>query len=188
MQNISGIKVLLSLMILLLYSGCKRDIETTWDTDLAAPIAHAEMDLSDLVGDSLIVTNSDKSLNLVYNYQMSIDSIEQYLIVPDTLQEKSVTLSKLILDNRALSDTITLGEIYPLAKLLDGQTTTLPAFDQGSNTGTDIDISKQFFKQAKFKEGFIDMTLSNDLPVEAEKIVFQLINKLDQQIIIMILF
>lgn len=184
MQNISGIKVLLSLMILLLYSGCKRDIETTWDTDLAAPIAHAEMDLSDLVGDSLIVTNSDKSLNLVYNYQMSIDSIEQYLIVPDTLQEKSVTLSKLILDNRALSDTITLGEIYPLAKLLDGQTTTLPAFDQGSNTGTDIDISKQFFKQAKFKEGFIDMTLSNDLPVEAEKIVFQLINKLDQQIII----
>lgn len=59
MQNISGIKVLLSLMILLLYSGCKRDLETTWDTDLAAPIAHAEMDLSDLVGDSLLVTNSD---------------------------------------------------------------------------------------------------------------------------------
>ena len=177
-------KVFLFLLVLTSFIGCKRDLNTTWDTEIATPIAHAEMDLSDMVGDSLIVKNSDNSLKLVYDYQLAIDSVDKYLVVPDTLQEKSITLNKIVLDNRALSDTITLEEIYPISKFLDGQTQTLPAFDQTSNTGQDIDVTKQFFKQAKFKEGFIDMTLSNDLPVEAEKIVFQLINKLDQAVII----
>ena len=180
--KLSGFLLLLSGFLLI--SGCKRDIETTWDTNISAPIAQAQMDLGDLVNDSLIVKNTDNSLDLVYDYQLAVDSIDQYLDVPDTLQEKSVTLGKLVLDNRTLSDTITLGEIYPLSRLLNGQTLDLQAFDEGSATGTDIDITKEFFKEAKFKEGFIDMTLSNDLPVEAEKIVFLLVNKSDQQIII----
>lgn len=158
--------------------------DTTWDTELNTPIAHAALGLNDLVPDSILVKNSDNSLRLVYNYQVALDSIDQYLDVPDTLQEKSVTISKLVLDNRTLSDTITLGEIYPLAKILNGQTLDLQGFDEKSNTGTDIDITKEFFKQAKFRQGFIDMTLSNDLPVEAEKIVFLLVNKSDQEIII----
>lgn len=184
MQNKPRSYFLCSLFGLLVLWGCKRDLETTWDTRLAIPIAQAEMDLGDLVNDSLIVKNGDNSLDLVYDYKLAVDSIDQYLDVPDTLQEKSVTLSKLILDNRTLSDTITLGEIYPLSRLLNGQTLELQAFDEESNTGTDIDITKEFFKEAKFRKGFIDMTLSNDLPVEAEKIVFLLINKSDQQIII----
>jgi len=166
-------------------SGCKRNLETTWDTQIAAPIAQADLDLNDLITDTLLHTNADNSLDLVYDYQLAVDSIDQYLYVPDTLQEKSVTLGKIVLDNRSLSDTITLGEIYPLANLIDGQTVPLQAFDvDGSGNKQEIDVTKQFFKQAKFQEGFIDMTLSNDLPVEAEKIVFQLINKADNQIII----
>lgn len=178
-------KILMPLLMASLLWGCKRDLETTWDAEYATPVAHAEMDLGDLIGDSLLVKKGDNSLDLVYDYQLAVDSIDRYLAVPDTLQSKSVTLAKIVLDNRTLSDTITLGEIYPLSKLLDGQTQTLPAFDQdGSNNKQEIDVTKQFFKQAKFKEGFIDMTLSNDLPVEAEKIVFQLLNKLDNAVIV----
>ncbi len=170
---------------MLFHWACKPDIQATWEAEYATPIAHTELDLGDLVGDSLLVKKSDNSLDLVYDYTLLMDSVNDYLKVPDTLQEKSVTLSKIVLDNRALSDTITLGEIYPLSKLLDGQTQTLPAFDQdGSANKQEIDVTKQFFKQAKFKAGFIDMVLSNDLPVEAEKIVFQLLNKGDNQIII----
>ncbi len=178
-------KIAILVLFCTLLMGCKRDLETTWDAEYSIPIASANLDLGDLVGDSLLVKNGDNSLDLVYNYKVDVDSVDQYLVVPDTLQEKSVTLSKIVLDNRMLSDTITLGEIYPLSKLLDGQTQTLPAFDQdGSANKQEIDVTKQFFKQAKFKEGFIDMTLSNDLPVEAEKIVFILLNKADNQIIV----
>ncbi|MFM9944956.1 MAG: hypothetical protein ACKVQB_06950 [Bacteroidia bacterium] len=185
MNKIKGSKILIAFLFIFLIAGCKRDLETTWDAEYATPVAHAEMDLADLVGDSLLVKKGDNSLDLVYDYQLAVDSIDRYLEVPDTLQEKSVTLGKIVLDNRKLSDTITLGEIYPLSKLLDGQTQTLPAFDQdGSNNKQEIDVTKQFFKQAKFKEGFIDMTLKNELPVEAEKIVFQLLNKSDGAIII----
>ena len=185
MDTIKRSPILILLMVVGLMWGCKRELQTTWDAEYATPIAHAEMDLSNLTGDSLLVKQSDNSLNLVYDYQLAVDSVNDYLSVRDTLQEKSVTLSKIVLDNRTLSDTITLGEIYPLSKLLDGQTQDLPAFDQdGSNNKQEIDVTKEFFKVAKFKEGFIDMVLSNDLPVEAEKIVFLLLNKADNQIII----
>ena len=181
-RNTNAIVLMLFISFLL---GCKRDLETTWDAEYTTPIMQAEMDLGDLVGDSLLVKKSDNSLDLVYDYQLVLDSLDNYLEVPDTLQEKSVTLGKIVLDNRTLSDTITLGEIYPLSKLLDGQTQTLPGFDQdGSNNKQEIDITKQFFKVAKFKKGFIDMVLSNDLPVEAEKLVFVLKNKSDGAIIL----
>lgn len=185
MNKLISSKLLMPLLLTSLIWGCKRELSTNWDTEYTTPIAHAEMDLGDLVGDSLLVKKGDNSLDLVYNYQLAVDSINKYLDVPDTLQSKSVTLGKIVLDNRTLSDTISLGEIYPLSKLLDGQTQTLPAFDQdGSNNKQEIDVTKQFFKQAKFKQGFIDMILSNDLPVEAEKIVFQLLNKGDNAVIV----
>lgn len=171
-------------LIVFLTNSCKKDAVTEWDAEYTLPIAQAQMDLGDITGDSLLIKNSDKSLNLIYDYTLAVDSINTYLEVPDTLQNKSVTLANLMLDNRTMSDTITLGEIYPLSKLMDGQTMPLDAFDIKSNSGQDIDITKDFFKQAKFKEGYIDMTLNNDLPVEAEKIVFLLVNKSDQQVIV----
>lgn len=166
------------------FLSCKKDRNSSWDSEYVLPIAQAEMDISDITGDSLLIKNSNNSFDLVYDYTVAVDSINNYLAVPDTLQTKSVTLANLMLENRTMSDTITLGEIYPLSKLLDGQTMPLEAFDIKSNTGQDIDVTKDFFKQAKFKDGYIDMTLSNDLPVEAEKIVFVLLNKSDQQIIV----
>lgn len=171
-------------LILFFLISCKKDRETSWDTEYTLPIAQTQLDLGDIIGDSLLIKNSDNSLNLIYDYSLAVDSINTYLDVPDTLQNKSVTLASLMLENRTMSDTITLGEIYPLSKVLDGQNMPLESFDIKSNNGQDIDITKEFFKQAKFKEGYIDMTINNDLPVEAEKIVFVLINKSDQQIIV----
>ena len=115
MDTIKRSPILILLMVVGLMWGCKRELQTTWDAEYATPIAHAEMDLSNLTGDSLLVKQSDNSLNLVYDYQLAVDSVNDYLSVRDTLQEKSVTLSKIVLDNRTLSDTITLGEIYPLS-------------------------------------------------------------------------
>ncbi|NUM32867.1 MAG: hypothetical protein HUU47_11170 [Bacteroidetes bacterium] len=180
-------KISNKIILITVFAGivsCKRELNTSWDAEYTLPIAQAEMDISDLTGDSLLIKNSNNSLDLVYDYSLAVDSINNYLEVPDTLQSKSVTLASLMLENRKMSDTITLGEIYPLSKLLDGQTMPLEAFDIKSSSGQDIDVTKDFFKQAKFKEGYIDMTLSNDLPVEAEKIVFMLVNKADQQIIV----
>ena len=89
-------KLLTPLLLASLIWGCKRELSTNWDAEYALPIAHAEMDLGDLVGDSLLVKKGDNSLDLVYNYQLAVDSINKYLEVPDTLQNKSVTLSKIV--------------------------------------------------------------------------------------------
>lgn len=67
------------LLAAVLLFGCRRDGQgPTWDTGLLFPIAHTSMSIDDLVPDSLLQTNSDSSLKLVYEndfFNFSADSL-----------------------------------------------------------------------------------------------------------------
>ena len=103
---------------------------------------------------------------------------------PDRVETIEVSLESLVLEDRSFTDTLTLFEMYPQSVLLDGKQATLPAQDITTNQGTVIDVSEEFFKTAKFIEGFIDIEINNDLPVEAELIDFQLLNDDDKSVIL----
>ena len=150
-----------------------------------APIFQADMSLEDLFQDSILFKNTDDSYRLVYEYTTAIDSVGSYLTVPDTIDTVNVKLQNLILDDRNLVDTFTLREMDPASGLLDGLTVPLQAFDLENAGGEqEIDVSEAFFQTAKFKEGFLDVTLHNDLPVYVDLIVFQLTNKNDGSIVV----
>lgn len=163
--------------------SCKRNELTRWDTSILAPIAEANLGLNDLIADSLLVTNSDGSYRMVYNYETLLDSFGDYLNVPDTLNKVSVSLNKLVLEDRTLTDTITLREILPESRFFDGKTVPLDSQDIKSTGSTEIDVTQAFFKTAKFKKGFLEIGIHNDLPVYVDLIVFKLANKSDGSII-----
>lgn len=72
------------LMIGLLFS-CRREIEKpSWDVDLNAPILFSDMGIEDLIPDSLLQTNSDNSLNLVFDQTIFSYGIDSLLAVPDS--------------------------------------------------------------------------------------------------------
>lgn len=164
--------------------GCKRE-EKIWQNNLLAPIFQADMSLNDLIPDSLLTTNSDGSYNLVYQYSVDVDSVGNYLTVPDTVDTVNVKLQSLILDDRNLVDTFTLREMDPQSGFLDGLTVPLQAFDLTNAGGEqEIDVSEAFFQTAKFVSGNLDVTLHNDLPVYVDLIIFQLANKNDGSIVV----
>lgn len=151
---------------------------------MITPIFQADLDLTDIVADSLLNTNGDNSYNLVYAYENTIDSFSEILQVPDTVNESRVSLQQLVLGDQSLVDTVRLRDIAPETILLHGRTVVLPAQDITDAGGTqEIDISENFFRQATIKSGFLDITLHNDLPVEVEILIFKLTNKNDGEVI-----
>ena len=166
-----------------LFSGCQKERFTT-ESEWLSPLLKASLGLNNLLPDSLQKTNSYNTLDLVYDYNYSVSDLADIMVVPDKTEIIEVGLSGLILEDRTFTDTLTLLEIYPQSLLLNGKTADLPAQDITTSQGTVIDVTEQFFKTAKFIEGFIDIEISNDLPVEAEIIEFELLNEVDKSVIL----
>lgn len=161
----------------LFFASCKRTEEAAWNARIMAPLAEADLSLTDLIADSLLLNDDDGAYRLIYEYETLLDSFGDYLNVPDTLNQVSVSLNKLILEDRTLIDTVTLREIMPESRFLDGTTVPLPEQDIKNAGAQEIDITEAFFRKAKFKKGFLEIGIHNDLPVYVDMIVFKLYNK-----------
>jgi len=165
-------------LIIFVLSSCFRN-EKQWETSISSPLFASDLSLNDLVADSILRENSDSSYTIAYDYEFSIDSFGDHLSVPDTISRVTVTLEKLVLSDKDITDTITLREMAPETGLLDGRTVVLPAQEFSNADPQEIDISKDFFKTAKFNKGFLDLQIHNDLPVTVETMSFRLVNKSD---------
>ena len=114
--------------------------------------------------------------NTLYSYKIND------LQVSDTGIDASFNLRKLRLNDQVINNTVTLGEINPLFKVLDGQTTDIPAQQQSDLEPTDIDAS-EFFETATLDTGYLDIGITNDLPVNIQLIVFELRNSDDNTLV-----
>jgi hypothetical protein len=107
--------------------------------------------------------------NLVYSYRMA--NVRAY----DTGLTASFNLKKLKLSDQTIVQQITLGQINPVFKLLNGQTAEIPEQNQGNLAPVDIDASA-FFETATLDSGFLDISIANNLPVNVKLVVFELTN------------
>jgi len=173
----------LSFVGILLLSACRKEnfsSESNW----VAPLLETSLTLGDLLPDSITSQSPNGELDVVFESRYGVSNLDDILNIPDRVENIEVTLESLILDDRSFTDTLTLLELYPPSAFLNGQTTELPAQNITANEGTVLDVTEQFFTTATFIEGFIDISISNDLPVEAEVLEFELRNDDDKSIIV----
>ena len=78
-------KIFSFLVLVLVFFSCRKDFERpNWDVDLLSPLIKTSLNLEDLLPDSVLQTNPDTSLKLVYEeniFDVNVDSIFQ---IPDT--------------------------------------------------------------------------------------------------------
>lgn len=133
--------LLYTLCILLLFIGCKKDEGTSWDADILAPLLKSSLGLSNLVPDSLIQTNPDNSLKIVYSGNVVTISLDTLASIPDT----------------------TLLETFysPLGgfTMLPGQAIPLP----NPQTETKFDLKKAELTYAKIKSGTLTFKLESNI-------------------------
>jgi hypothetical protein len=169
--------ILVLLVVVLALAACRRDDGyASWETNILTPIASTSLTLDKLIKDSSLRRSDDSSLQLVFTENLYTARAEDFFIVPDTEIKATLTLEKLQLSDRALSQSLTLEKAYPQAALLNGQTLLIPAQDITGIGATPIDASS-FFETAELKEGFIDIGIDNGFPTEIEEVVFLLVNK-----------
>ncbi|MFZ9970405.1 MAG: hypothetical protein ACO3GK_03735, partial [Bacteroidia bacterium] len=152
-----------------------------WDIGATVPLFETEVSLDQVDVKYLTSTPSDSSYlltydNLVYRYKI------QDLQTSDTGIDVSFNLRKLRLNDQTISNSITLGQINPIFRALDGQTTVVPAQDQSNLSPTDIDASA-FFETATLDTGYLDITITNELPVDMALVVFELTNASDGSVV-----
>jgi len=170
-------------LILLLASSCRKE-KFSYESNWITPLVETTLTLGDLVPDSLLDKNNDSSLNVVYEAEYGFGNLDDILQIPDSVESIEVSLTSLVLEDRSFTDTLTLLELYPPSLLLNGTEASLPAQEITTNEGTVLDVTEQFFTTATFNEGFIDISISNDLPVEAEVLEFELRNFKDKSVIV----
>jgi len=173
----------LSFVLVLLFAACRKE-KFSSESNWVAPLLQTKLNIGDILPDSLSQEEADGDLTVVFEEQYGITNLEDILQIPDRVEEIEVSLTSLVLEDRSFTDTLTLFELYPPSLLLNGQTTTLPAQEIDANEGTVLDVTEQFFTTATFQEGFIDISISNDLPVEAETLEFELRNDDDKEVIV----
>lgn len=169
-------------LVLLTFFSCKKDRGTTWDAEYLTPLATGELSIANLLKDSTIQENSDKSLNLVLDktiYELEPTNID----VPDTVITSSFTLQSLIISDRIITQKVTLGQINPAFAFLNGTYQDIPSQNIQDAAEVPIDAS-EFFTTATVKTGFLDMTITNELPVNVAKVVMELYNESDKSVVV----
>ncbi len=182
-----------------LFSSCRKsnDLNEGWNTTLLTPLIKSTLDLSSLVNDTLLQSETDSSLRIVYSQNLyGFSPADRTFKIPDTTIKASYSVVNLELADQSIVYPISLGELcHQLIQsggvnafignaIIEANSTysPIPSFPPISSGDNDIDATK-FFKTATLKSGFIDMKIDNGFPIPIDKLVFQIKNKVSKEII-----
>lgn len=185
-----------ALFIFLIISAisCNKGFDTGWETDLLTPILHGELTIDNLVPDSIKEVNEDNSVDLVFQNTIFDLSITDLVEVPDTTVSATINIDSVKIDDKNMSQTISLGQIAEALQADGNILGTIIILANGSNlaidpisglsSGEQIIDATSFFETATFEAGYLDIIIKNDLPIEITDITFQLKNTSDGALIV----
>jgi hypothetical protein len=176
-----------SLILLLILSSCKRDASTNWNAGILAPLASTNLTIENLIKDSVLHTNSDSSLSIVYqNTVYTLNLAEQYIHIPDTSIGQKYTVDSLQLPNVSFYDKISLGQ---MALNLVAQNNILGNYliNQNGHHDSVATISglsltpfyfsaAGYFQTATLSNADVAVNVDNRLPLALQNVNFELRN------------
>lgn len=81
-------KILLITFLSSVLFACKREEPTSWDVDVALPLAKGDLGLADLVADSLLALDADGVYHLVYEKNLTDFDLDTLVAIDDTVLSK----------------------------------------------------------------------------------------------------
>ncbi|GDX51332.1 hypothetical protein LBMAG27_03790 [Bacteroidota bacterium] len=157
---------------------------------MLVPILNSNLNLGNIVGDTIIQTNSDNSLQLVYESNLySLKPGDGAFQIPDTIVKGTYNLTNLALANQAIVYNLSLGQaaqqMGPQGQFIissNGTMASIPAINNQSSGDNDVNAT-QFFQTAILQHGFLDITIFNGFPIDISNIQFQIKNKVSGTIV-----
>lgn len=174
-------KTTLIIGIVLLLSSCKPQ-KPQWDANYELPLINTSLDINHVVNDSLIQTETDQSLTLVYRNKLEDIKLDTLVMLSDNAYSQTSKLSDIKLSNTTFEADITLGMIAqnwptwgPLIIAQNGSLMALPDVT-GMTSGPHPSDIQDLFEEATFSEGFMDITLKNEFSADVANIDYEIKN------------
>lgn len=189
--RLSWISLCLALSLALSLGACQFDPgdPIRWDAEVLVPIAYSEIGINQLISDtSLLASQSDQSIHLIYRDTLTRTSFREVFEVPDTTIIRQFDLENFELADQVIEQRITLAQ---LARNLSAQGNiagdiillshgnTLPSLQgiPGLSSGViEVDAS-DLFEYASLIEGEMEVRIANFLPLGLENISLRLRNR-----------
>ena len=177
---------LITLSTILLFA-CKHELESpSWDVDMVLPIAHAKLNINNIISDTATIINEDDEgfISLVFQQEF-IDMNLDTLIKIDTIaDEQTHTLDSVIFDDIVITDVATIGEAIaeiPGGTFLlpDGSTNIIPEMlNIADGDIINIDAS-EYFETMTLHKGMLTVELNNGYPTDISDVSLTLVNSSD---------
>lgn len=129
--------------MVLLLTGCQKEpASPTWDVDVAVPLIRTTLGLGDLLPDSLLITDADGSVRLLYSSRLFALKLDTVLTAPDT----------------------TLRYVYPPFDLGGATLTFFPGTTIPAITDvTRFDLEELALSELRVRSGQLEIALRNRL-------------------------
>lgn len=184
--------ILILLAVSTALSACRRDADTLWDVGLLTPIVQGNLNITDILADSLQNINSDESVDLVYRQQLiDYNLAEEGFTIPDTIVEVYVKLDSLGLTDRTLTNQISLGQVatalgFPYGTFIILNNGNMVPIDPitGFSSGEQPVDANSFFESATFDTGYLDIEVVNGFPIPLTNVSLIIKNASDGAIIV----
>ena len=184
--------IVFSLIIsVLIFNSCKRELELpTWDVDLIFPIVNTEINIYNILKDSIIILEEDNNnfISLVYEKELINIKLDSLININAIVGETSTTLDSLKFSRIVIRDTTTMGSLLndlPFGTTLfpNGSSTTIPNIPNIISNDTVLIDASDYFETMTLLSGNLSFTIRNDFPTDLSNISFSLVNSINQNII-----
>ena len=188
--NITACAVLCAVFSLTALS-CKKSIDSGWESNYLTPLVSGRMTILDMLPDSITRVNPDQSVDLVFQQNiLDYDIAKEAINVPDTSVDYYVSLDSLKLDDRVITQSISLGQValglgIPGLYIILNNGNKIPIAPlSGLSSGDDTIDATSFFETATFLHGWLDITIKNGFPVDLTEVIFEIRNASDDAVIV----
>ena len=187
-------KLLYIIICSILIYSCKHELESpTWEIDMIVPIAHAEMNISDMIieDNSANISSSialDSLISLIFTQEIMDINFDTLIKIDAIADEQTHTLDSATFNDVVIADTSTIGETIneiPFGTILfpNGSTNSIPAIPNVVNEDTvDVDAS-EYFETMTLYQGMLIIEIINGYPTDISNISMSLINSTNLNVI-----
>lgn len=166
------------------FLSCKPDPKTaSWDIGVLSPVLNSRIDIQDIIVDSLLTTDGNNQLSLVYRNRIAELKFDRVSEGFSKSFENTVKLQTIDLGTRVVNNTLTLGRLAGSAGIAgaliiinNGNTSVIPAFTGIGPESFDLDAS-DFFESMTLSDGWLVIEIDNGLPIELSNVQYLMQNQ-----------
>jgi len=163
-----------------------------WETEVLVPLLNSHLGVMDIIKDTNFVSvDTNNVLWLTYRDTVINYKLSDYVIIPDSTVRQTYSIDSASLASQTITNSVSLGyianQMYQSSDIFlsfmgfvilntNGDSIMPPSFSGITSDPVPLDASS-FFEQAQLSQGYMDILITNNLPIPLSNVQFSIANQ-----------